>query len=398
MVAGHLQEKRGYYYAVISYKDENGKRKTQWIATGLPVKGNKKRAEDVLYEMRRTFHPPEQIRAEETLFADYLEHHWLPSTKNSVEITTYAGYENRVCAIIAPHFRNTGVTLENLKPKDIQAFYTEQLNRVKGSTVRGYHAMIHKALEQAVKHDLIPFNPADRVDIPQIKQYIADYYTAEELAKLFQCVKGDEMELLFKMSAFYGMRKGEALGLKWSAINMEDDTFVVRHTVTKVRVNGHKMIVKKDRTKRRSSYRTMPLVKEFKDELLELKKQQERNKAICKGSYNKADAEYVFVDAMGNLFDPERISRHFKSVLKKNGLREIRFHDTRHSSGSALCQMGVSMKEIQEWLGHSDFSTTANIYSHLTSDTKVKTAESMMKTLGMTENSKNTGDLQRESA
>ena len=65
---------------------------------------------------------------------------------------------------------------------------------------------------------------------------------------------------------------------------------------------------------------------------------------------------------------------------------EIRFHDTRHSSGSALCQMGVSMKEIQEWLGHSDFSTTANIYSHLTSDTKVRTAESMMKTLGMTEN------------
>ena len=106
---------------------------------------------------------------------------------------------------------------------------------------------------------------------------------------------------------------------------------------------------------------------------------------MCKRSYNRQDEEYVFVDAMGNLFDPERISRHFKSVLKKNGLREIRFHDTRHSSGSALCQMGVSMKEIQEWLGHSDFSTTANIYSHLTSDTKVRTAESMMKTLGMTE-------------
>ena len=386
MVAGHLQEKRGYYYAVISYKDENGKRKTQWIATGLPVKGNKKRAEDVLYEIRHSFRSPEQIRAEELLFADYLEHHWLPSAKNSIEVTTYAGYENRVRATIAPYFRKTEITLKNLKPKDIQDFYTEQLKRVKGSTVRGYHAMIHKALAQAVKHDLIVFNPADRVDIPQIQQYIADYYTAEELARLFQCVEGDEMELLFKMSAFYGMRKSEVLGLKWSAINFEEDSFVVRHTVTKTRVNGRKVVVKKDRTKRKSSYRTMPLVKEFKEELLELKKQQAQNKAMCKRSYNRQDEEYVFVDAMGNLFDPERISRHFKSVLKKNGLREIRFHDTRHSSGSALCQMGVSMKEIQEWLGHSDFSTTANIYSHLTSDTKVRTAESMMKTLGMTEN------------
>ena len=230
MVAGHLQEKQGYYYAVISYKDENGKRKTQWVATGLPVKGNKRRAEDFLYETRRNFRSPEQIRAEELLFADYLEHHWLPSAKNSIEVTTYAGYENRVRATIAPYFRKTEITLEGLKPKDIQDFYTEQLKRVKGSTVRGYHAMIHKALAQAVKHDLIVFNPADRVDIPQIQQYIADYYTAEELARLFQCVEGDEMELLFKMSAFYGMLGSEVLGLKWSAINFEEDSFVVRHT------------------------------------------------------------------------------------------------------------------------------------------------------------------------
>ena len=92
---------------------------------------------------------------------------------------------------------------------------------------------------------------------------------------------------------------------------------------------------------------------------------------------------YVFVDTMGYLYDPERVSRHFKAILRKNGLKEIRFHDTRHSAGSALCQLGVNMKEIQEWLGHSDFSTTANRYSHLTSDTKKSTMASMVRTLGL---------------
>ena len=127
----------------------------------------------------------------------------------------------------------------------------------------------------------------------------------------------------------------------------------------------------------------MPLIDSFRDELLALKKQQEENRRLCGRSYYKDDEEYVFVDCMGYLFDPERVSRHFKSVLRKNGLKEIRFHDTRHSAGSALCQNGVNMKEIQEWLGHSDFSTTANIYSHLRSDTKRSTAASMMKCLGM---------------
>ena len=99
----------------------------------------------------------------------------------------------------------------------------------------------------------------------------------------------------------------------------------------------------------------------------------------------KPDVLSVFLGRITRNLSLDRVKLLMASK-RGGGLREIRFHDTRHSSGSALCQMGVSMKEIQEWLGHSDFSTTANIYSHLTSDTKVRTAESMMKTLGMTEN------------
>ena len=387
MVAGHLSVKKGYYYCVLSFKDEHGKRKTKWIATGLPEKGNKKRAEGILIEERRKFVPPSERRVPDEPFADFMKDQWLPSVKGNVELTTFSSYQGMLNSRIYPHFHKLNVTLEDLKPRHIQDFYTIQSDRVKPATVKHYHAIIHEALEWAVKLELIPYNPADRITLPRNKQYIPEYYTAEELNRLFECIRGDEMELLIRMVCFYGMRKSEVLGLKWSAINFDNDSFVIRHVVTKARVDGKKLIVKKDRPKRKASYRTMPLVDVFKNDLIALKKQQEENRRLCGNCYNKEDEEYVFVDSMGFLFDPERVSRHFKSILKKNGLKEIRFHDTRHSAGSTLCQSGVNMKEIQEWLGHSDFSTTANIYSHLSSETKKSTAASMMASLGLSKTS-----------
>ncbi|SDA79263.1 Site-specific recombinase XerD [Butyrivibrio sp. INlla18] len=383
MVSGHLSVKKGYYYCVLSYNDELGKRKTKWISTGLPEKGNKKKAEALLVEERRKFKPPSEIRDSDVQFADFMKEQWLPSVKGNIELTTYSSYQGMLNSRIYPYFHELGVSLADLKPKHIQDFYTMQSKRVKPATVKHYNAIIHEALEWAVKLELILFNPADRVTLPRNRQYIPEYYTAEELQSLFECIKGDEMELLIRMVCFYGLRKSEVLGLKWSAINFDEDTFVIRHVVTKARVDGKKIIVRKDRPKRKASYRTMPLVDAFKQDLLEMKRKQTENRKLCGNSYYKEDEEYVFVDTMGYLFDPERVSRHFKAILKKNGLKEIRFHDTRHSAGSALCQSGVNMKEIQEWLGHSDFSTTANIYSHLRSDTKISTAASMMASLGM---------------
>ena len=383
MVSGHLSVKKGYYYCVLSFNDELGKRKTKWISTGLPEKGNKKKAEALLVEERRKFVPPAELRDADVSFADFMKEQWLKSVKGNIELTTYSSYQGMLNSRIYPYFKEIGVSLADLKPKHIQDFYTMQSERVKPATVKHYHAIIHEALEWAVKLELIPYNPADRITLPRNKQYIPEYYTAEELNHLFECIKGDEMELLIRMVCFYGMRKSEALGLKWSAINFDEDTFVIRHIVTKAQVDGQKLIVRKDRTKRKASYRTMPLVEMFKDDLLAMKAQQEENRKLCGNSYHKEDEEYIFVDTMGFLYDPERVSRHFKSILRKNGLKEIRFHDTRHSVGSALCQSGVNMKEIQEWLGHSDFSTTANIYSHLRSDTKKSTAASMMASLGL---------------
>ena len=92
-------------------------------------------------------------------------------------------------------------------------------------------------------------------------------------------------------------------------------------------------------------------------------------------------ADEMLTDAMGNLIQPDSVTTGFPQLLKENGLRRIRFHDLRHSCASLLLKEGVPMKQIQEWLGHSDISTTANIYAHLDSQSKNLSARTMANTL-----------------
>ena len=124
--------------------------------------------------------------------------------------------------------------------------------------------------------------------------------------------------------------------------------------------------------------RTLPLVPEFKERLLRQKEQQEEYRRVCGRSYNKQYLDYICVDEMGNLITPQYVTDTFPKLLEKNGLRKIRFHDLRHSCASLLLANGVPMKNIQEWLGHSDFSTTANIYAHLEYNSKLASADAMI--------------------
>ena len=135
--------------------------------------------------------------------------------------------------------------------------------------------------------------------------------------------------------------------------------------------------------------RTLPLVPVFRERLLALQEEQKENRKLCGRCYNKKYADYICVDAMGNLLKPDYLSDSFQIILRNYHLRRIRFHDLRHSCASLLLANGVPMKMIQEWLGHSDFSTTANIYSHLDYASKVSSAEAMLNGLGMGSNPEN---------
>lgn len=376
MVAGHLSEKNGNYYAVLSYTDAFGKRRTKWVNTGLPVRGNKKKAEAFLMEERKKFQTAEPVTGG-VLFADYIEQ-WLEVAKPTIAVATYASYCSMVKRVIAPYFRERRITLQGLTPKDIQDFYLEKLKTVSASSVIHYHANIHRALKHAVKLDLIPTNPADKVDRPKKDRFIGNFYDAEEVNKLFEVSKGTKLEFPILFGAFYGLRRSEALGLKWDAIDFENDSITIRHTVTSVTLDGKVQLVAADTTKTKSSLRTLPLVPFVKERLLVLKKEQENNRRLCGRSYHKQFAGYVCINEMGDLIKPHYVTEQFPKLLDANGLRRIRFHDLRHSCASRMLANGVPMKQIQDWLGHSDFSTTANIYAHLDYSTKLSSADAML--------------------
>lgn len=373
MVAGHLSEKNGNYYAVLSYTDAFGKRRTKWVNTGLPVRGNKKKAEAFLMEERKKFQTAEPVTGG-VLFADYIEQ-WLEVAKPTIAVATYASYCSMVKRVIAPYFWERRITLQGLTPKDIQDFYLEKLKTVSASSVIHYHANIHRALKHAVKLDLIPTNPADKVDRPKKDRFIGNFYDAEEVNKLFEVSKGTKLEFPILFGAFYGLRRSEALGLKWDAIDFENDSITIRHTVTSVTLDGKVQLVAADTTKTKSSLRTLPLVPFVKERLLVLKKEQENNRRLCGRSYHKQFAGYVCINEMGDLIKPHYVTEQFPKLLDANGLRRIRFHDLRHSCASLMLANGVPMKQIQDWLGHSDFSTTANIYAHLDYSTKLSSAD-----------------------
>jgi integrase len=376
MVAGHLHEKNGYYYIILNLTDANGKRKPKWISTKLPVKGNKKRAEQLLMEERKRYSQPTKSKDDDILFADFMEQ-WLDVVKGSITTVTYSSYANMVKVIIAPYFREKNITLKGLQAKDIQDFYQEQLNRVKASTVIHYHANIHKALKYAVKLELISNNPADRVERPKQEKFQGSFYSSEELNDLFDAVAGTRLELAVLLGAFYGLRRSEIVGLKWDAIDFKKNTITINHTVTSCNLDGKCVVLAKDTTKTKSSRRTLPLVPFFRDKLLNIKSQQEANKKLCGRSYNKDYLDYIYVDEIGDRIKPNYITGQFPKLLEKQGFRRIRFHDLRHSCASLLLASGVPMKNIQEWLGHSDFSTTANIYAHLDYSSKLTSASAM---------------------
>lgn len=380
MVAGHLSEKNGNYYAVLSYTDAFGKRRTKWVNTGLPVRGNKKKAEAFLMEERKKFQTAEPVTGG-VLFADYIEQ-WLAVAKPTIAVATYASYCSMVKRVIAPYFRERRITLQGLTPKDIQDFYLEKLKTVSASSVIHYHANIHRALKHAVKLDLIPTNPADKVDRPKKDRFIGSFYDAEEVNKLFEVSKGTKLEFPILFGAFYGLRRSEVLGLKWDAIDFENDSITIRHTVTSVTLDGKVQLVAADTTKTKSSLRTLPLVPFVKERLLVLKKEQENNRRLCGRSYHKQYVDYVCINEMGDLIKPHYVTEQFPKLLDANGLRRIRFHDLRHSCASLMLANGVPMKQIQDWLGHSDFSTTANIYAHLDYSTKLSSADAMLSGLG----------------
>lgn len=241
---------------------------------------------------------------------------------------------------------------------------------------------MREALQSAVKLDLITKNVADLVERPKKEKYQAEFYNKDELKQLFEAVKGDPLELVIHITACYGLRRSEVPGLKWSAIDFVNKMIKINHKVVMVK---HKGIIGKNKMKNRTSNRTLPLIPHIEEMLINERQKQEENKKLYGNGYNKKYLDYVCVNDIGELFKPDYLTQHFVVIQQKNNLKHIRFHDLRHSCASLMLANGTPMKQIQEWLGHSTFQTTADIYTHLDYSSKISSANTISTALDFKE-------------
>ena len=179
------------------------------------------------------------------------------------------------------------------------------------------------------------------------------------------------MEIAILLTVFYALRRSEVLGLKWDAVDMENDTITIKHTVTEY----CKEIFKTDATKNDSSYAVVPMPKLIKTRLREWKSKQKEHKLMQPNDY--VDEGYICTQVNGKVLRPNFVSSHFSVLINRHNLPAIRFHDLRHSSATYLKYLGFDLKDIQTWLRHKDIQTTMNIYTHLDMSAKQGIAEAL---------------------
>ena len=381
MIKGSLQVSHGTYYVVVNYKDEYGKPKQKWISTELREKGNKTKAKQKMKEFLKSFEINQNLHNkqnsnEDVLFVDFLKN-FLAIKKNTIEPVTINMY-NKLAENISKYFKNMRLKLKDLKPYHIEGFYKSEYARgLSSNSVLKYHVLIRECLQYAFINDLVLVNVADKVKRPKVEKFKASFYDIKEIEKLFEVIQDNECKLPIMLTAMYGFRRSEVLGLKWNAIDFANKLISVQHKVLETKIDGKREIYLSDKLKNQTSNRTLPLLLQAEQLLLDKKNEIEKNKVLLGKNYDNRYLDYVCVDNLGRLILPNRLTKNFIKILRKNNLRKIRFHDLRHSCASIMLSNGVPMKQIQEWLGHADFSTTANIYSHLDYSTKLNSANTM---------------------
>lgn len=393
-VTGSLQTKNGKYYVLVNLYDHNGKRTVKWVALGLDSKGSKKLAKarmaEVIEEYNRSQqklmkavskkkNPERYITERERIQAQPLTEYltdWINGSAARLQQSTVDGYHKMTCGRITEFFGERCMTVGDLAGEDLNEFYEYLDDKgLTAATALRYHGLIHAALKYAVKKEYLDDNPCDHADRPKQEKYHASFYSEDEVRALLTAAKGETAYIPILLAAYYGLRRSEALGLKWSNIDFQTKTISISHKVVEANDGGKYRPKGFDKMKNKSSNRMLPLIPEVESELLNHYAQQKRNAQILGSAYSHEYDDYVCIDQTGCLLRPNYVTTHFGMILRKNGLRHIRFHDLRHTCASLLLKHGIPMKAIQEWLGHSTFEVTANTYAHLDYSSKQRSAQ-----------------------
>lgn len=312
-------------------------------------------------------------RANDILFADLIEQ-WLKSRKMAVKINTYEAYRSQVYVHIVPYFRSKGTMLSEITPGVLEEYYLVKYNAgLSGLTIRKHHSNIKMALRYAVKNSLTDHNAALLAELPCTDRYCGNFISTDQFEIILNKVKNTDLYTPVFLAGTMGLRRSEVLGLRWSDINFETQTMCIQHTIVKC-IKDHKItLVFSDVPKTRASRRTLPLPSGVLRYLKELRRRQRDNYTAHRDKYSREYLKYICVDDMGLIVKPDDLSVGFGRIMAEMNFH-CRFHDLRHTCASLLLANGVPMEQVKEWLGHSEISTTVDIYGHLQYATKKQSA------------------------
>jgi integrase len=289
---------------------------------------------------------------------------WLEDVhKQSIRVRTYERYEEIIRLHLIPGIGHHW--LKKLSPQHLQSFYKKKLEEgLSATTVTSFHNVLHKALETAVRWNLVARNVCELVSPPRRKRFEIQPLSMEQIHLFLAAVHGHRLEALFILALATGMRRGELLGLKWQDLDLDRGMLQVRRILTRIpsKLPGKGFVEAEPKTEKGRRSIVLP---SFTVEALKQHRVRQRESKL-KAGLAWQEHDYVFCTSIGTHLNPTRdILDEFKSLLKKAGLPAIRFHDLRHSSATMLLGMKVHPKVVQEILGHSQISITMDTYSHV---------------------------------
>lgn len=272
------------------------------------------------------------------------------------------------------------INIKDITQTDIQKYYNNLLKKgTSVSTIKQLNKIIAPSIRYAYNNNLIIKDFTKGIILPVEKEENKiksldkiNPFTFKEQQIFIKAIKGHEYELLFLTAINTGMRQGELLALTWNDVDLINNTISVNKTakyIAPVDEDGRgkgEMTVQTPKTM--SSIRTIPIPVFLRDKLKQYKIEQSKNKLRLANIYN--NKSLVFCNTEGKYLDSSRIRKVYKKILIDNDLKVRKFHDLRHTFATRLFELGESPKKVQTILGHSNISTTLDIYTHVLEDTK----------------------------
>ena len=351
-------QRKLYYVSMELGRDENGKRIKQY-RTFPTLAAARNGLRDFHAGLERERELERKLAPTQELDLSHWLEYWMDSIvrPNRAETTVYA-YQKIIDNHIDPALGT--VPLKRLTPKMVQEYYTEtqRANGLSSNTMRRHHDLLSSALRSAVRQDVIPASPMERVEPPRVRTTESYFYNNQELKLLYQKIEGNILELAVKLAGSLGMRREEICGLKWENVDLQRHLVLIREARTAYGAT----IVQKE-TKNRSSVRTLYLPDEVYLLLEQEQARQQQERCLQSPTYNPTD--HVILDAKGVPYSPNALSLAFTRFVKKNDLPRLTFHGLRHTFATIASCQGASLFDIGKALGHSTPATTGRIYTHL---------------------------------